>query len=86
MSVVSTYQTSNNPFDKESFARYRDWEDSLTSFMAEQAKNPCLLSWQQLITSDESLDRACCCAIILASSIEHEYSEQSHQLRQIAAQ
>jgi hypothetical protein len=54
--------------------------------MAEQAKNPCFFSWQQLITSDETLDRACCCAIILASSIEYEYSEQSHKLREIAEQ
>lgn len=86
MKAVSDRQTSNNPFNKESFARYRDWEASLTGFMAEQAQNPCLASWQQLITSNQSLDCACCCALILASSIEYQYPEQSHQLRQIAAQ
>lgn len=85
MNVVSNYQTRDNPFNKESFAGYRDWEASLTGFMAEQAQNPCLASWQQLITSNQSLDCACCCAIILASSIEYQYPEQSQQLRQIAA-
>ncbi|PSB02795.1 hypothetical protein [Merismopedia glauca] len=85
-SVVSTHQRSPNPFEKESFARYRDWSESLVNFMAEQAKNPHLLSWQQLITSEKALENACCCAIILASSIEYEYSSQSCKLRQIAAQ
>ena len=76
----------NNPFEKESFVKYRDWEESLVEFMAEQAKNPNLLSWQQLIRSEKALDNACCCAIILANSIEYEYSEQSRKLFQISDQ
>ena len=76
----------SNPFEKESFVRYRDWEESLVEFMAEQAKNPNLLSWQRLATSEKALDNACCCAIILANSIEYDYHEQSHKLFQISEQ
>ena len=74
----------SNPFEKESFVRYRDWEESLVEFMAEQAKNPNLLSWQQLVTSEKALDNACCCAVILANLIEYDYYEQSHKLFQIS--
>ena len=76
----------SNPFEKESFVKYRDWEESLVEFMAEQAKNPNLLSWQQLIRSEKALDNACCCAIILANSIEYYYYEQSRKLFQISDQ
>ncbi|PSB26235.1 hypothetical protein [Chlorogloea sp. CCALA 695] len=54
--------------------------------MAEQAKNFNLLSWQRLATPEKTLDNACCCAIILANSIEYEYYEQSRKLFQISEQ
>ena len=75
-----------NPFEKKSFVKYRDWEESLVEFMAEQAENPNLLSWQRLATSEKALDNACCCAIILANSIEYYYDEQSRKLLQISDQ
>ncbi len=31
-------QTAISPFEKESFAHYLNWEESLVEFMAEQAK------------------------------------------------
>ncbi len=79
-------QSAISPFEKESFAQYRDWEESLIEFMTEQAKNPNLLSWQQLARSEKALDNACCCAIILANSIKYYYYKQSHKLLQISDQ
>lgn len=54
--------------------------------MADQVKNLNLLSWQQLARSEKALDNACCCAIILANSIEYYYHKQSHKLFQISEQ
>ena len=76
----------SNPFEKESFVKYRDWEESLVEFMTEQAENPNLLLWQRLATSEKALDNACCCAIILANSIEYYNDEQSRKLLQISDQ
>lgn len=84
--IVYHGQIAISPFEKESFAKYRDWEESLVQFMVEQAKSPNLLSWQQLITSDKTLENACCCAMVLANSVEYGYCEQSRKLFQIAAQ
>ena len=53
--------------------------------MAEQAKNPNLLLWQQLARSEKALDNACC-AIILANSVEYNCHEQSRKLFQISDQ
>ncbi len=86
MTLYSFNQTVISPFEKESFAQYRDWEESLVEFMAEQAQNPNLLSWQQLVTSEKALDNASCCARILANSIEYYYYKQSRKLVQISDQ
>ena len=77
---------ANNPFEKESFATYRDWEENLIKFMAEQAKNPTLASWQELSTSAKTLEIAACCAIVLANLIDYDFPKQSRSLFQIAKQ
>lgn len=79
-------QTANNPFEKESFATYRDWEEHLIEFMAEQAKNPNLASWQKLNTSAKTLEIAACCATVLANLIDNDFPKQSRSLFQIAEQ
>lgn len=86
LNVISSNRAITNPFEKKSFTKYRDWEESLIEFMAEQVKSPNLLLWQQLMTSEKSLNNACCCAIILANTVEYEYSEQSRKLFQISGQ
>lgn len=79
-------QTANNPFEKESFATYRDWEENLIEFMAEQAKSPNLASWQKLSTSENTLENAACCATVLANLIDYDFPNQSRSLFQIAKQ
>lgn len=75
-----------NPFEKDSFIAYRAWEESLIKFMAGQAKNPDMSSWQKLIASEETLEIACCCAIVLANLIAYDFPEQSRNLFKISAQ
>lgn len=77
---------ANNPFEKESFATYRDWEENLIKFMAEQAKSPNLASWQELSTSAKTLEVAACCATVLANLIDYDFPKQSRSLFQIAEQ
>lgn len=79
-------QMANNPFEKESFATYRDWEETLIKFMAEQAKSPSLDSWQKLSTSTKTLEIAACCATVLANLIDYDFPKQSRNLFQIAEQ
>lgn len=76
----------SNPFEKNSFATYRDWEETLTEFMAEQAKSPDLASWQKLSTSAKTLETAACCATVLANLIDYDFPSQSRSLFQIAEQ
>lgn len=75
-----------NPFQKESFTTYRAWEESFINFMTQQARNPSLRSWQKLAVSEETLEIACCCAIVLANLIAYEFPAQSRNLFQISAQ
>lgn len=75
-----------SPFEKESFTTYREWEETLIKFMAEQSKKPNLVSWQKLITSEKTLETACFCAMVLANLIEYDFYEQSRNLFQIAEQ
>lgn len=76
---------ASKPFEKESFTNYRQWEEALIKFMAKQSKEPDLLSWQKLITS-ETAEIACCYAMVLANLIAYDVHEQSRKLFQIAAQ
>lgn len=86
VAVPRRFMMANNPFEKESFATSRDWEENLIKFMAEQAKSPNLASWQKLSTSAKTLEVAACCATILANLIDYDFPNQSRSLFQIAEQ
>jgi hypothetical protein len=44
---------SHNPFCKESFPTYRDWEDALLCFFVTEAINPKFSDWEALAQSAE---------------------------------
>jgi len=43
----------NNPFCKESFPTYRDWEDTLLDFFVTEANNPKLSDWEKMAQSSD---------------------------------
>jgi hypothetical protein len=45
----------DNPFCKESFATYRDWEDTLLRFFVAEANHPRLSDWEELALSADPL-------------------------------
>lgn len=78
-------QAVTNPFKKETFSTYRDWEKILIMFMGVQARNPDLSAWQELIVSEETLEIAYGCAIVLANLITYDFPKQSSKLFQISS-
>jgi len=44
----------DNPFRKESYPTYRDWEDALLDFFVKEANQPKLDNWEEMALSADS--------------------------------
>ena len=59
-----------NPFDKKQFQCHRDWEESLVSFFAREARNPDVKNWLSLATGLEEKRTVAFSALLLSDLLE----------------
>jgi hypothetical protein len=58
-----------NPFEKSRFACHRDWEASLISFLAREAKAPDIKNWLQFAASGPSVRTSAAFSALLLSDL-----------------
>ena len=72
----------DNPFIKENYECYRDWEDALMAFFLSEAKNPSYLNWVKFSNDCNEDDHVVYSALFLSNLLEtnSDYKEQSSKL------
>jgi hypothetical protein len=63
-----------NPFEKEQFQCYRDWEGSLVEFLSREARKPNVRNWLPLATRLETKKAAAFSALLLCNLVENKPS------------
>ena len=76
-----------NPFEKNEFGCYRDWEESLVNFFIKQSTCPVAAEWLFFVVDDESQKKAAFCALLLSNLLENKtgYRETSDKVGEVYA-
>ena len=56
-----------NPFVKDQFKCYRDWEDALVAFLSHEARDPSMDRWLEVGADERAKEAATFCALLLGN-------------------
>ena len=62
-------EKKQNPFEKSRFACHRDWEESLLTFLAREARAPDIRNWLEFATAEPSVRASAAFSALLLSDL-----------------
>jgi hypothetical protein len=62
-------EKKQNPFEKSRFACHRDWEESLITFLAREARAPDIRNWLEFATAEPSIRTSAAFSALLLSDL-----------------
>ncbi|OIR05985.1 hypothetical protein GALL_117820 [mine drainage metagenome] len=71
-----------NPFNKQQFNAYRDWEQSLVEFFVREAKKPNMVNWLSMVNGADSPRSVAYSALLLSNLVSSKpnYTESAKAL------
>lgn len=64
-----------NPFVKEAFSSYREWEEALLQFLVSESKNPNVENWKLFAINNETKKTACFTALFLSNIMPQQTAD-----------
>lgn len=75
--------SSANPFRRDNFAAYRDWEAALFAFFAEQVEHPCTEDWKRYADDEATSLATRGSAVFLANLVAARRPESASALYRV---